>query len=87
MGVLQLANQILEFIQTIQNKTSRNIADVPWHVSNVNIHKDLNMPSVTFEIHSFCQSYFNKLECHPHYLAPNLLDNSPHVGNTKNTTL
>ena len=59
-----------------QSKTIRSIINAPWYITNVNIHKDLEIPTVKEEIKEFSERYLQKLSNHSNILAINLLDDS-----------
>lgn len=63
----------VEKLQRRQSKFLRQITQAPWYVRNVNIHKDLNIPTVNEEIKTYCSKYIAKITSHPNPLAQDLL--------------
>jgi hypothetical protein len=47
----------IAIIQRFQNKVLRNIVDAPCYVRNADLHKDLNMKTVTTEIRRFAKGH------------------------------
>ena len=73
----------IEILQRYQSKTLRRITGAPWFVSNLEIHKDLNVPFIKDEIRKATERYMDRLSNHENQLAINLLDNSLDVRRPK----
>lgn len=65
-----------DVIQRFQNKVLRIIVDAPWYVRNNDLHRDLNMDTVTNEIKRFAQGHEQRLQQHVSEEASTLLDNA-----------
>lgn len=70
------AKSNIAIIQRFQSKVLRVITGAPWYVSNENLHRDLNMPTVEEEVQRYNTSYANRLQAHPNALATQLLEPS-----------
>lgn len=64
-------------IQVFQNKILRAITDAPWYVRNVDLHRDLEMPTVVEEIRNFARKHDGRLHAHVNIEALQLLDRHP----------
>ena len=73
----------IKILQRYQSKTIRSIINAPWYITNVNIHKDLEMPTVKEEIKKFSERYLQRLSNHSNILAINLLDDSEELQRLK----
>lgn len=62
-------------IQKFQNKVLRGIVDAPWYIRNVDLHRDLGMPSVDDEIKNYARKHEKRLHDHINPEALQLLDN------------
>ena len=54
----------------------RTLTNAPWFISNKDIYRDPDLPSVSETIAIFSERYVKRLEEHTNPLAINLLDNS-----------
>lgn len=70
------SNSNIEILQKYQSKTLRSLVNAPWFMTNLNIHKDLNIPTVHEEIRKYSTNYLSRLSNHPNVLAITLLDDS-----------
>ena len=57
--------------------------DAAWFITNVNIHKDLEMPTVKEEMKKFSERYLQRLSNHSNISAINLLDDSEELQTLK----
>ena len=64
----------LLIIQRFQNKVLRNIVDAPWYIRNENLHRDLEVPTVSDTVRKMAGNHFNRLRQHPNPEIPPLLD-------------
>ena len=55
-------------LQTFQSKTFRAITKAPWYVSNITLHKDLQMPTVNDHIRTYYKRFHNNLHGHTNSL-------------------
>lgn len=62
----------IQIIQRQQNKILRSIANVPWYVTNAEIHQYLKANTVMQEIRNASESYKKRLLNHPNELARQL---------------
>lgn len=62
----------LNIMQRMQNGILRTIANVPWFVTNTEIHEAMNMRTVKEEIRLTGTKYRTRLENHPNTLANEL---------------
>ena len=56
--------------------TYRNIVDAPWYIRNADLHRDLQMETVTNEIEKFAKKHEERLLHHVNVEAIQLLDKS-----------
>lgn len=63
-------------IQTFQNKVLRCIVGAPWYVRNVDIQKDLNIPTVNEAIKHAAGRHHQRLNSHVNIEAYQLTDNN-----------
>ena len=54
-------NSNLDIIQRFQSKTLRLMLDAPWYVTNVAIHRDLEIETVKKEIERYRKNYEKRL--------------------------
>jgi len=73
------AKSNIKILQREQNLSLRFITGAPWYVTNINIHRDLNMPMVAEEVRNYSTRYSKRVEEHVNPLAANLLNNSGFV--------
>ncbi|KAI8115889.1 putative RNA-directed DNA polymerase from transposon X-element [Lucilia cuprina] len=66
-------NDVIKIIQRFQNKILRTILNAPWYVRNSDIHRDLNMNTVTEEIIMKAEQHRRKLILHPNEEIASLL--------------
>jgi len=62
----------IDIIQGAQPKMLRTITGAPWYIRNQNIHRDLGILTVKYEIDKQKASYIEKLSVHPNRLARGL---------------
>lgn len=77
------SNSNIEILQRYQSKTLRLIANAPWFITNNNIHKDLQIPTVKDEINKHTSRYLDRLSTHSNPLAICLLDETEEVNRLK----
>ena len=70
-------------IQRFQNKVLKNIVDAPRYIRNADLHRDLQMETVTNEIGKFVKKHEERLLHHVNVEAIQLLDNSELVRKLK----
>ena len=70
------AKSHLDIIQRFQSKTLRIISNAPYYVTNVQLHRDLNVPLVEDEIKHAATRYYSRILQHPNGLANNLMKSS-----------
>lgn len=68
------SNSSIIRIQRMQNIILRTISNVPWYVTNAEIHEHLGMPTVKEELTKVKTGYRDRLEAHPNTLARQLTD-------------
>lgn len=51
-------------IQTFQNKVLRGIVNAPWYVRNADLHRDLQVNTVSSEINRFAKKHNDRLQIH-----------------------
>jgi hypothetical protein len=61
-------------IQIFQNKVLWGIVDAPWYVRNSDLHRDLNIESVSNIIKKMAQNHKRRLHNHPNTEAIQLLN-------------
>ena len=64
----------IDIIQRFQNKALRDIVNAPWYIRNSDLHRDLNVPTVTSDICKLAKSHQERLCLHPNEEANKLLD-------------
>ena len=65
-----------DIIQRFQNKVLRNIIDAPWYIINADLHRDLQMETVTNEIGKFAKKHEERFLHYVNVEGIKLLDNS-----------
>lgn len=75
----------LKIIETFQNKVLRNIVNAPWYSRNDDIHRDLNVDSVSEVIKKIASKHEQRLHDHVNVEAVQLLDNSEIIRRLKRT--
>jgi hypothetical protein len=65
----------IDIIQRFQNSGLRNIVDATWYIRNTELHRDLQMETVTNEIANFAMKHEERLH-HVNVEAFQLLDKS-----------
>lgn len=63
----------INILQRLENVILRSIANVPWFVTNAEIHENLNISTIKEEIRHNAESYKKRLENHPNDLAVQLI--------------
>lgn len=66
----------IEILQRFQSKTLRKITNAPWYITNVQLHTDLQLPTVKEEINTRILTYKTRIDTHPNPLAANLMANT-----------
>lgn len=66
----------IEVIQRFQNKALRTIVNAPWYIRNSDLHRDLNIPTVSSEISKLAGAHHARLQLHTNLEASKLLDTS-----------
>lgn len=69
------SNTTIKTLQQFQSKTLRKIAVAPQYITNVRLHKELNIRTVKEEIPYQIQNYKLRIETHQNSLAANLMNN------------
>lgn len=64
-------------IQVIQNKILRIITQAPWFVSNQQLHRDLQIPSIRKFTKEIAKKLFLQVENHENILLQNILNYNP----------
>lgn len=64
----------VQIIQRFQNKVLRNIVDAPWYIRNADLHRDLQLETVTKVIEHFAAKHEERLHQHDNIEAIQLLD-------------
>lgn len=75
----------IEIIQRFQNRVLRNVVDAPWYTRNSDLHRDLEIDTVTQTISKFASSHERRLLHHENIEAIQLLDNSNLLRRLKRT--
>ena len=73
----------IDIIHWFQNKVLRNIIDAPWYIINADLHRDLQMETVTNEIGKFAKKHEERVLHHINVEAIHLLDSSKLVRRLK----
>lgn len=66
------SNSNVSILQRMQNTILRSIANVPWYITNAEIHEHLGMKTVKEEVSNVTKKYLWKLQRHPNELAVQL---------------
>ncbi|KAJ2938643.1 hypothetical protein O0L34_g11971 [Tuta absoluta] len=69
-------NTNISIMQRMQNSILRAISNVPWFITNNEIHENLHMNTVKQEISNCGEKYRKRLENHPNELATQLTKRS-----------
>jgi hypothetical protein len=64
----------IEIQERFQSKALRMIVDAPWYMANTVIRRDLQILTVTEEIHRYSSQYSACLSTHPNVLIVNLIE-------------
>lgn len=80
------AKSNIEIIQRFQSKTLRMITNAPWYVTNIQLHRDLEIPTVKQDIMNKLHAYSKRMELHPNNLAVGLMRKATSVGRLKRRT-
>ena len=75
----------IEIIQRYQSKILRMITRAPWYISNDQIHKDLNIPTVNEEVQNIISNYKLRISNHPKPTMSGLLSHT--FGRLKRRTI
>ena len=70
------SNSNIEILQRFQSKTLRIIANAPRFITNIHLHRDLNIPLVKDEIRTTAKKYQDRIHRHPNVLASTLMSSS-----------
>lgn len=73
----QAANCHIQKLQTLQNKTLRNITHAPWYKRNATIHHILNIETIRQAIKNQSQNFYSKIYSIPNPEIFNLPDYDP----------
>ena len=76
-----------DIIQRFQNSVLSNIVDVPWYITNADLHRDLQMEMVTNEIGKFAKKHEERLLHHVKVEGIQLLESSELVRRLKKNLL
>jgi hypothetical protein len=68
------SNSNIEVLERFQSKVLRLIVDAPWYVSNSDIRKDLQIPTVKEDISRFSSLYAVRLRAHTNELVATLTE-------------
>ncbi|GFG29944.1 hypothetical protein Cfor_06719, partial [Coptotermes formosanus] len=63
-----ISNEQMLTLQKIQNRFIRIAADVYRFQRNVDLHRDLNLPSIKSVFKTQCRAFFERAETHPNPL-------------------
>lgn len=63
------ANSHLHRLQNVQNRFMRGATAAPWYLRNVDLHRDLDLPTVRSFMKDASQAYFDKALSHPNPLV------------------
>nr|KAF7397198.1 hypothetical protein H0235_016735 [Vespula pensylvanica] len=66
------AKSHIQKLESLQAIILRTVVNAPWYIHNDEIHKNLNMLSVSDEIERLCENYKNRLDQHPNAVAKEL---------------
>lgn len=66
----------IQMIQRFQNKVLRGIVNAPWYIRNDDLHRDLEMESVSYIIQKYAEAHEHRLHHHVNVEAIQLLDNT-----------
>lgn len=64
----------IKIIQCFQNKVLRGIVNAPWYIRTSDLHRDLNVDTVTSVIKIYAEAHENRLRHHVNAEAIQLLD-------------
>ena len=67
------SNSNIEILQRFQSNVLRNIVNAPKYISNVQLHKELNVTTVKEEISLKAQQYKSRISQHPNDLVSQLM--------------
>ena len=70
------SNSNIETLQRFQSKTLRIIANASRFITNIHLHRDLNIPLVKDEIRTTTEKYQDRIHRHPNVLASTLMSSS-----------
>ena len=69
----------LNIIQRFQNKVLRSIVNAPWYCRNSDLHRDLEVKTVSQTISKFARSHEQRLLYHVNVEAIQLLNNANQI--------
>jgi hypothetical protein len=72
-----------KILQTFQSKTSRKVANTPWYIPNITLHKDLRIPYVTEVIRTYAKKHKNRTVQNNNQLIRDLFS-QPEIGRRLN---
>jgi hypothetical protein len=75
----------IQIIQRFQNKVLRSIVNAPWYFRNSDLHKDLEIDTVSQTIAKFAKGHEKRLLDHVNVEAIQLLDNTNQIRRLKRT--
>lgn len=69
----------LNSFQTFQNKVLRNMVNAPWYIRNLDLHRDLEIPSVMEVVRKYAHKHRARLSQHVNAEASQLIENQPAI--------
>ena len=66
-------------LQTVQNKFMRLATGSPWFVRNNDLHRDLDLPTITQHMKQLSKNYFSKATTHPNPLVVQTCSYTPEI--------
>ena len=72
------SNSNIEIIPRFQNKALMIITNAPYYVTNLQLHRELNLLYVKDEAKIVASKYYNKIINHPNQLASDLISSLLH---------
>jgi hypothetical protein len=73
-----------KILQAFQSKTLRELANAPWHISNVTLHNDLGLPYITEVIRTYAKNHTNRTAQNNNLLKKKDLFYQPEIGRRLN---
>lgn len=69
------SNSNLEILQRFQSKILRKVTNAPHYITNNQLHRELNVPTIKEEVKKQLLSYKSRIQHHPNPLAAVLMSN------------